>query len=43
MAALRLHTLSMPRTRMDELYALAEEHNGLLTSKDARNGVGEGC
>jgi predicted transcriptional regulator of viral defense system len=26
----------MPRTRMDELYALAEEHDGLLTSKDAR-------
>jgi len=32
----RLHTLSMPRTRMDELYALAEEHDGLLTSKEAR-------
>lgn len=26
----------MPRTRMDELYALAEEHDGLLTSKGAR-------
>jgi predicted transcriptional regulator of viral defense system len=26
----------MPRTRMDELYALAEEHDGLLTSKAAR-------
>ncbi len=26
----------MPRTRMDELFALAEEHDGLLTSKDAR-------
>src|SRR5260370_39835333 len=26
----------MPRTRMDELYALAEEHDGLLTSKEAR-------
>ena len=26
----------MPRTRMDELYALAEEHDGLLVSKDAR-------
>jgi len=26
----------MPRTRMDELYALAEERDGLLTSKDAR-------
>ena len=26
----------MPRTRMDELYALAEEHDGLLASKDAR-------
>src|ERR1035437_7706843 len=26
----------MPRTRMDELYALAEEHGGLLLSKEAR-------
>jgi predicted transcriptional regulator of viral defense system len=26
----------MPRTRMDELHALAEEHDGLLTSKEAR-------
>lgn len=26
----------MPRTRMDELYMLAEEHDGLLTSKEAR-------
>lgn len=26
----------MPRTRMDELYALAEEHDGLLLSKEAR-------
>jgi len=26
----------MPRTRMDELYALAEEHDGLLTSKEVR-------
>jgi len=26
----------MPRTRMDELYAIAEEHDGLLTSKEAR-------
>jgi predicted transcriptional regulator of viral defense system len=26
----------MPRTRMDELYALAEEQDGLLTSKEAR-------
>jgi predicted transcriptional regulator of viral defense system len=26
----------MPRTRMDELYALAEERDGLLASKDAR-------
>jgi len=34
--ALQMHTLFMPRTRMDELYALAEEHDGLLTSKDAR-------
>ena len=31
-----MHTLFMPRTRMDELYALAEEHDGLLASKDAR-------
>ena len=27
----------MPRTRMDELIAIAEEHDGLLTSKQARN------
>jgi predicted transcriptional regulator of viral defense system len=26
----------MPRTRMDELFALAEEHDGLLTSKESR-------
>jgi predicted transcriptional regulator of viral defense system len=26
----------MPRTRMDELHGLAEEHDGLLLSKDAR-------
>ena len=26
----------MPRTRMDELFALAEEHDGLLTSNEAR-------
>jgi predicted transcriptional regulator of viral defense system len=26
----------MPRTRMDELYALSEEHGGLLLSKEAR-------
>ena len=26
----------MPRTRMDELYALAEEHGGLLLSREAR-------
>jgi predicted transcriptional regulator of viral defense system len=26
----------MPRTRMDELFALAEEHDGLLTSREAR-------
>lgn len=26
----------MPQTRMDELYALAEEHDGLFTSKEAR-------
>ena len=30
------HTVFMPRTRMDELYALAEEHDGLLRSKEAR-------
>ena len=30
------HTQLMPRTRMDELYALAEEHDGLLPSKEAR-------
>lgn len=30
------HTRLMPRTRMDELYALAEEHDGLLPSKEAR-------
>ena len=33
---LLLHALFMPRTRMDELYTLAEEHDGLLTSKEAR-------
>ena len=27
----------MPRTRMDELYTLAEEHEGLFTSKEARD------
>lgn len=27
----------MPRTRMDELIAIAEENDGLLTSKQARN------
>jgi len=26
----------MPRTRMEELFAIAEEHDGLLTSKEAR-------
>src|SRR3984957_8104766 len=26
----------MPRNRMEELYALAEEHDGLLSSKEAR-------
>ncbi len=31
------HTRLMPRTRMDELYALAEEHAGLLLSKEARS------
>ena len=30
------HTRLMPRTRMDELYALAEEHDGLLPSRKAR-------
>lgn len=35
-SAVRSHTVFMPRTRMDELYALAEEHDGLLTSKEAR-------
>lgn len=30
------HTRIMPRTRMDELYALAEEHDGLFPSKEAR-------
>jgi hypothetical protein len=30
------HSIGMPRTRMDELHALAEEHDGLLTSKEAR-------
>ncbi len=30
------HTRLMPRTRMDELYALAEEHDGLLLSKEVR-------
>jgi predicted transcriptional regulator of viral defense system len=29
-------TQNMPRTRMDELVALAEENDGLLTSKQAR-------
>ena len=34
---LRRRTLDrMPRTRMDELYPLAEEHDGLFTSKEAR-------
>lgn len=33
----RSHTLNMPRTRMDELIAIAEENDGLLTSKQARN------
>jgi predicted transcriptional regulator of viral defense system len=30
------HHLYMPRTRMDELFSLAEEHDGLLTSREAR-------
>lgn len=30
------HTLEMPRTRMDELFSLAEEHDGLFTSRQAR-------
>jgi hypothetical protein len=29
-------TSIMPRTRLDELYALAKEHDGLLLSKEAR-------
>jgi predicted transcriptional regulator of viral defense system len=33
---LRAQNQEMPRTRMDELFALAEEHDGLLTSKEAR-------
>lgn len=31
------HTRNMPRSRMDELVAIAEENDGLLTSKQARN------
>ena len=31
------HTHSMPRSRMDELIAIAGENDGLLTSKQARN------
>jgi predicted transcriptional regulator of viral defense system len=31
------HTLFMPSTRMDELFALAEEQDGLFTSKEARS------
>jgi len=34
---LALHTLFMPSTRMDELFALAEEQDGLFTSKEARS------
>ena len=30
------HTYLVPQTRMDELYALAERRDGLLTSKEAR-------
>ena len=30
------HNEQVPRTRMDELFALAEEHDGLLISKEAR-------
>jgi predicted transcriptional regulator of viral defense system len=33
----QFHTRIMPRTRMDELIAIAEENDGLLTSKQARN------
>lgn len=36
MAGKTIHTLTMPRTRMDELIAIAEENDGLLTSKEAR-------
>ena len=31
-----LYARNMPRSRMEELYTLAEEHDGLLTSRDAR-------
>lgn len=31
------HTSTMPRSRMDELIAIAEENDGLLTSRQARN------
>jgi len=33
----RSRTPNMPRSRMDELIAIAEENDGLLTSKQARN------
>lgn len=31
------HTCSMPRSRMDELIAIAEDNDGLVTSKQARD------
>lgn len=37
MATRRVHTRTMPRSRMDQLIAIAEENDGLLTSKQARN------
>jgi len=37
MAMRRVHTRTMPRSRMDQLIAIAEENDGLLTSKQARN------
>jgi hypothetical protein len=32
-----LNTLSMPKTRMNELFALAEKRDGLFTSQGARS------
>jgi predicted transcriptional regulator of viral defense system len=36
MISIESHTRNMPRSRMDELVAIAEENDGLLTSKQAR-------